>query len=106
LIHKLTIGHFDIEALNDFRLIVVQPLDMNIVTRLLNEVGQISEDGRATLGGRAVEFKDGYVVCPWLMPLRNAPTEEFAKRLHKETGCVLYDAGRKKVVPLEHFASW
>jgi hypothetical protein len=106
LIHKLTIGHFDIEALKDRRLVVLRPLDMSVVTRLLSEVGQGSEEGLATLGGRAVEVKDGYIVCPWLMPLRNALTEEFARRLHQVTGCVLYDAGRREIVTPEQFAGW
>jgi hypothetical protein len=102
----LTIGHFDIEALKDRRLVVLRPLDMSVVKRLLSEVGQVSENGRATLGGRAVEVKDGHIVCPWLVPVRNAPTEELAKRLHQETGCVLYDAGRREVVTPEQFAGW
>jgi hypothetical protein len=106
LIHKLTIGHFDAEALKDRRLVVLRPLDMSVVTRLLREVGQVSDDGCATLGGHAVEVKEGYVVCPWLMPLRNQPAEDFARRLHQETGCVLYDAGRREIVTPEQFAGW
>jgi hypothetical protein len=106
LIHKLTIGHFDVEALKDRRLVVLQPLDMTILTRLLQEIGHVSEDGRAMLGGHAVEVKEGYIVCPWLMPMRIPPTEEFAKRLCQETGCVLYDAGRREIVTPEQFAGW
>ena len=106
MIHKLTIGHFDLEALKDRRLIVLRPLEMSVVTRLLREVGQVSEDRGASLGGHGVQEKDGYLICPWLMPLRNAPAEEFAKRLHQETGCVLYDAGRREVVTPEEFADW
>jgi hypothetical protein len=106
LIHKLTIGHFDVEALKNCRLVVVRPLDMSVVTRLLREVGHIREDGRATLGSHVVEIKDGYIVCPWLMPLRNPVTEEFAKRLLQETGCLLYDDGRREIVTPEQFASW
>jgi hypothetical protein len=106
LIHKLTIGHFDVEALRERRLVVLRPLDLSAVTRLLGEVGQVSDDGRATLGGHAVEVKEGYVVCPWFMPLRNQPTEEFARRLRRETGCVLYDAGRREIVTPEQFADW
>jgi hypothetical protein len=106
LIHKLTIGHFDTEALKDRRLIVLRPLDMGVVTRLLREVGQVIDGGGVTLGGHAIEVKEGYVVCPWLMPRRNQPAEEFASRLRQETGCVLYDAGRREVVTPEQFASW
>jgi hypothetical protein len=107
LIHQLIIGHFDAEALKDRRLVVLRPLDMSVVTRLLKEFGQITDDGRAILGGHAVEIvKDGYVVCPWLMALRNQPAEEFARRLHQETGCVLYDAGRREIITPEQFATW
>lgn len=106
MIHKLTIGHFDVDALRDRRLVVLRPLDMSMVTRLLREIGQVNDDGRATLGGHAVEVKEGYVVCPWLMPLRNQPAEEFARRLHQETGCALYDAGRRAIVTPEQFAGW
>ena len=72
MIHKLTLGHFDVEALKNRRLVVLRPLDMGIVKRLLQEVGKVSEDGRASLGGHAVEVKDGYIVCPWLMAQRKS----------------------------------
>lgn len=79
---------------------------MSVVTRLLKEIGQVSDDGRATLGGHAVEVKDGYVVCPWLMPLRNQSAEEFARRLRQETSCLLYDAGRREIITPEQLAGW
>jgi hypothetical protein len=106
MIHKLTLGHFDVEALKNGRLVVLRPLDRNVVTRLLNEVGHLDESGRATLGGHAIEFKEGYIVCPWLMAQRVQATEEFARRLHQETGCVMYDAGRREIVRLEQMADW
>lgn len=106
MIHKLTIGHFDVGALKNRRLVVLQPLDRSVVTRLLREFGQVGEDGRASLGGYAVEAKDGYIVCPWLMAHRVLATEEFAKRLQQETGCVLYDAARREIVTLEQMADW
>jgi len=106
LIHNLTIGHWDVEALKVRRLVVLRPLDMAVVSRLLQEVGQIGEDGRVTVGGHAVEIKDGYIICPWLMGQRVRPAEEFARRLHEETGCVLYDAGRREIVHPSQFAEW
>ena len=106
MIHKLTMGHFDVEALKNRRLVVLRPLDMTVVTRLLREVGQVSEPGHASLGGHAVEIKDGYIVCPWLMAQRVLATEEFARRLQQETGCVLYDTGRRETVTLEQMAGW
>jgi hypothetical protein len=106
LIHKLTIGHFDLEALKNRRLVVLRPLDMGVVTRLLNEIAQVSDDGQALLGGHALEVKEGYVICPWLMPQRNKPAEEFARRVYQETGCVLYDAARRETVTPEEFSRW
>src|SRR5258708_7730635 len=106
MIHKLTMGHFDVETLKNRRLVVLRPLDMSVVTRLLREVGQVSQDGRLSLGGHAVEVKDGYIVCPWLMAERVLATEEFARRLQQETGCVLHDAARREIVTLEQMANW
>jgi hypothetical protein len=106
MIHKLTMGHFDVEALKNRKLVVLRPLDVGVVMRLLREVGQVSEQDRASLGGHAVEVKDGYVVCPWLMAERVLATEEFARRLQQETGCVLYDATRREIVTLAQMAGW
>ncbi|QJW93121.1 hypothetical protein [Frigoriglobus tundricola] len=106
MIHKLTIGHFDIEALKAHRVVVLRPIDMTVVSRLVREVGEITESGRLTLGGHAVEVYIGYIVCPWLMPSRNKVAEEFAKRLCQEVGCVMYDDSRRETVTPEQFAEW
>jgi len=106
MIHKLTMGHFDVEALKDRRLIVLRPLDMSVVTRLLKELGTVGADGRPALGGYAVEVKDGYIVCAWLMAERVLAAERFARRVQQETGCVLYDAARREIVTLEEMAEW
>jgi hypothetical protein len=106
MIHKLTMGHFDVEALKNRRIVVLRPLDMGTVMRLLREVGQVGEDGRVSLGGHAVEIREGYIVCPWLMAQRVVATEEFARRLQWETGCLLYDATRWEIVTPEQMAGW
>ena len=46
------------------------------------------------------------VVRPWLMAQRVAETEEFARRMQQETGCLLYDASRREVVTLQEMAGW
>ena len=106
MIHKLTMGHFDLEALEDRKLVVIRPLDMGAVTRLLREIGRVGDDGLWSLGGHFVEIKNGYIICPWLMGQRVVATEEFARRLQQETGCVLYDATRREIVSLEEMSSW
>jgi hypothetical protein len=106
MIHKLAVGHFDLEALKDRKLVALRPLDANVVRRLVQELGQVADDGRATLAGHAVEFKEGYIICPWLMAQRVTAAEDFAKRLQQETGCLLFDLGRREVVTLEEMAGW
>jgi hypothetical protein len=106
MIDKLAMGYFDIEALKSRKLLVLRPLDTNAVRRLLQEVGNVSADGRASLGGHLVEIKDGYIICPWLMAQRVPATEEFARRMQQETGCVLYDPGRREIVTLKEMAGW
>ena len=106
MIHKLTMGHFDVEALKNRKLVVLRPLDMSVVTRLLQELGERGADGRPSLGGHAVEVKDGYIICPWLMAQRVLATEEFARRLQQQTGCLLFDTARRQIVTLEQMAEW
>ena len=107
MIHKLFLGHFDVEeALKHRRLVVLRPLNKSIVTRLLQELGQVDESGRATLGGHTVEIEDGYLVCPWLLARRVEAAEEFARRLHQETGCVMFDTCRREIVRLDQMANW
>ena len=40
------------------------------------------------------------------MAQRVLATEEFARRLQQETGCVLYDAGRREIVTLGQMTDW
>src|SRR5262249_46129354 len=106
MIHKLTMGHFDVEALNIRKVVVLRPLDMRVATRLLQQVGHVAEDGGASLGGHPVEIKDRYINCSWLMAERVLAPEEFARQLQQETGCVLYDAARRQIVTLQEMAGW
>ena len=41
------------------------PLEIDVVDRLLKELGGIDKDGTPTLERGKVEFRDGYLVCPW-----------------------------------------
>jgi hypothetical protein len=50
-----------------------------------------------------VEIKDGYVVCPWLMPWPVPAAVAFARRLRDETGCLLAEVGCGQVVTPERF---
>jgi hypothetical protein len=99
MIHRLTLGHLDSEAIVNDRIVTVQrPLDTRIVHRLLVELGKVDREGRWTLGDDTVKFHDGYLVIPWQGGWRNRIAEEFAVRLHRETDCVLADREHARVI--------
>jgi hypothetical protein len=101
MIHRLTIGHLDPDAVRERRVVVTRPLDMGIVTPLLREFGEPDEAGRPTIGGRPVEIHDGYLVCPWLMPSPIPGVAEFALKVQEQTGCLLAEVGNAVVVDRE-----
>jgi hypothetical protein len=101
MIHRLTIGHLDPNAVRERRIVVTRPLDMEIVTRLLREFGEPDPAGRPNISGRPVEIHDGYIVCPWLMPSPIPVVAEFALKLQEQTGCLMADVHRATVVDRE-----
>jgi hypothetical protein len=102
MLHNLTIGHLDPAAILQLRRAVARkPLDMTIVRRLLAELGEQGPDGEWRLGTGLVEFRDGYIVIPWLSHGTTMLSEEFALRLHQETGCVLADREHSRIVAPE-----
>jgi hypothetical protein len=102
MIHKLTIGHLDPDAVRERRVVLTRPLDMGVVARLLRAFGETDREGHPTLGGLRVEIKDGYVVCPWLMTRPVPGVAEFALRLQEETGCVLADVNCCAIIDRKH----
>ena len=65
MLHNLTIGHLDPAAIvSERRIAVLRPLEIDVVDRLLKELGGIDKDGSPTLERGKVEFRDGYLVCP------------------------------------------
>ena len=58
VIHNPTAGFFDQNGT------VSKPLDMRIVRRLLDELGEVDTAGVLTLGGWTVRFDDGCVILP------------------------------------------
>ena len=101
MIHRLTIGHLDPDAVRERRVVVTRPLDMEVVTRLLREYGEPDEAGRPNISGRPVEIHDGYLVCPWLMPSPIPGVAEFALELQEQTGCLMADVHHATVVDRE-----
>ncbi len=92
MIHRLTVGHLDRDAISrEGRTVVIKPLDLEVVRRLLSDLGECNPDGRWTLDGDDVSVRDGYVSVPWQGGWRNRVAEEFALRLNEQTGCVIAD---------------
>jgi len=103
MLHNLTIGHLDPAAIvSERRIAVLRPLEIDVVHRLLKELGGIDKDGSPTLERGKVEFRDGYLVCPWRIGgWHNRTAEEFALRLQQETGCVLADREHSRIIEPE-----
>lgn len=98
MIHNLTIGHLDILAIDECRAVVLKPLDEVAVRRHLSALGRHDRSGW-TLDGMPAEFKDGYIVCRWLVgPRRNLVAEEFALRMSRDTGCEIADREHYRLV--------
>jgi hypothetical protein len=101
LIHALTLGHLDPDAVALRKVVVRKSIDMGIVNRLLREFGQADVQGRWKLGGCTVEFHAGYLSVPWLGGRTNRIAEEFALRLHRETGCLIADREHGRVISVD-----
>jgi hypothetical protein len=102
MIHRLTLGHLDpVAIVRDRRVAVERPLDTDVVYRLLAELGAVDSQGRWTLDDDGVKIHDGYVVIPWQGAWPNRVAEEFALRLHCETGCLLADREHARVIAPE-----
>jgi len=97
MLHNLTIGHLDTARVAERGSRVLKPLDDRIVGRHLEALGS-REGGRWMLGGGKVEFRNGCVIVPWLGVSANRIAEEFALRMHRETGCQIIDREHGRVV--------
>jgi hypothetical protein len=101
VIHNLTIGHLDPDAITDRRAVVLRPFDNQVALRHLGALGQVNGAGRWMLDGLPVEQKDGYLVCRWLVgPRRNRVAEELAIRMNRETDCLLADREHGRLVDM------
>jgi hypothetical protein len=98
MVHTLTIGHIDPAAVERRQAVPTKALEMEVVQRLLMELGEKDAEGNATLGGYKVRFENATVSCLWKGTGTNRVAEEFALRMQKETGCVIADVGGYRVV--------
>jgi hypothetical protein len=91
MLHRLTIGHLDPAAVQRRQMVPMRALEMDVVHRLLGELGQKDTEGNTTLGGCKVRFENAAVSCLWKGTGTNRVAEEFALRMQKETGCLIAD---------------
>ena len=92
MIHNLTAGFFDQTGA------VAKALDMRVVCRLLDELGELDAAGVPTLGGWKVRFEDGCVILPWKGGTTNRVVEAFALKLHQMTSCMLFDREHGRMI--------
>ena len=98
MLHRLTIGHLDPAAVERRQTVPTKALEMDVVHRLLAELGENDAEGNVTLGGCKVEFHNAAVSCLWKGGRTNCVAEEFALRMQQETGCVIADVGGYRVI--------
>jgi hypothetical protein len=91
MLHRLTVGHLDPAAADRRQAVPTRALEMDVVHRLLAELGEKDQDGFVTLGGCKVKFDEAAVSCLWKGGTTNRVVEEFALRMYSETGCLLAD---------------
>lgn len=98
MLHRLTIGHLDPAAVKRRQTVPTKALELDVVRRLLAELGETDAAGTVKLGGCTVEFHNAAVSCLWKGGRTNHVAEEFALRMRRETGCVIADVGGYRVI--------
>jgi hypothetical protein len=90
VIHYLTLGHLDPEAIRGSTAVALKLLDACIVRRVMAEFPNVQ-----------AECKDECVILPWhgLGPI--VPSEEFALRLQRLTGCLIADRRNGRLIEPE-----
>lgn len=87
MIHYLTVGHLDPQAIQGGAAVATKPLDPGVVRRLL-----------ALFPDLEIEHKDGCVIVPWHGLGQVAQGEEFVLRLIHATGCLAADRRNGRLV--------
>jgi hypothetical protein len=98
MLHRLTIGHLDRAAVERRQTVPTKALEMDVVHRLLAELGEKDAEGNVTLDDSPVKFENAAISCIWKGGRTNRVAEEFALRMQEETGCVVADVGGYRVI--------
>ena len=89
MIHDLTVGYLDPEAVRRCEAMSVRPLDAAKVNAVLAE-----------FPGLRVEQRDGFLVVPWHGREDGERGEAFAARIQAETGCLVADRRNGRLIHL------
>lgn len=89
MIHDLTLGYLDLEAIRGCVALVIKPMPEGIVHHVMGEFPDVN-----------AEFKNGCVILPWHGQAQTAGSEAFALRLHALTGCQIADRRNGRLVDL------
>ena len=89
MVHDLTIGYLDPEALQGCVAVATRPLDDGTIARVLAE-----------FPGLKVERRDGYLIAPWHGREDADRGAAFAARVQAETGCLVADRRNGRIVEL------
>jgi hypothetical protein len=98
MLHRLTIGHLDPAAVERRQTVPTKALEMDVVHRLPDELGENDAEGNITLGGCKVRFHNAAVSCLRMVGNTNNEAEEFDLRMIRETGCLLADVDCGRLV--------
>jgi hypothetical protein len=87
MIHYLTLGHLDAEAIQGCVALATKLLPEAVIRRVMAE-----------FPGVRAEFQDGCVILPWHGLGREAASEEMAVRLQSLTGCQIADRRNGRLI--------
>ncbi|MGP0066352.1 MAG: hypothetical protein ACLQGP_22535 [Isosphaeraceae bacterium] len=90
MIHDLTLGHLDLEALRGCAAVASRPLDESMVRCVLAEFPDVK-----------AERKGGYIILPWHGLGSVDVSEAFALRLHELTDCLIADRRNGRLIEPE-----
>jgi len=98
MLHFLTIGFLDKDAVRVRRIVVNRPLPpevFELLDRYLDE-----PTGPPKMEGQAVVITPNYIECPWMALRLNKTGEAFALAAQNTFGCTVADIGHAAVITL------